>query len=232
MARRRRAAAPRRPRPTPPRRAEEARRPVGALKRQLKGGTTPSSKVMARGDELKREQQALADEQADAEAEAEQIMLQLPAIPDPTWPVGEDAEENDVVRTWADPSAPAAAAGGGRKDHVALGTALGILDFDRGVKLAGSRSYVLRGAGALLYWAVLRFAQDVLVAARLRAVRRARARHRAVHDRHRLLPRRPRPGVRHAGQHRPRRHQRSAARQLPRRRDPRRKRPAEEVLRH
>jgi seryl-tRNA synthetase len=52
---------------------------------------------------------------------------------------------------------------GGRKDHVALGTALGILDFDRGVKLAGSRSYVVRGLGAQLYQAVLRFAQDVLV---------------------------------------------------------------------
>jgi seryl-tRNA synthetase len=52
---------------------------------------------------------------------------------------------------------------GGKKDHVALGKELNILDFDRGVKLAGSRSYVVRGAGAQLYWAVLRFAQDSLV---------------------------------------------------------------------
>src|SRR5258706_253501 len=51
----------------------------------------------------------------------------------------------------------------GAKDHVTLGTALGILDFERGVKIAGSRSYVVRGQGALLYNAVLRYAQDVVV---------------------------------------------------------------------
>jgi seryl-tRNA synthetase len=92
-------------------------------------------------------------------------MLELPAIPDPTWPVGADDRENVEVRKWADPSVPPLALTDGRKDHIALGTALGILDFDRGVKIAGSRSYVLRGDGALLYQAVLRFAQD-LVAAR------------------------------------------------------------------
>ena len=52
--------------------------------------------------------------------------------------------------------------GDGRKDHVALGTALNILDFDRGVKLAGSRSYVLRGLGTKLYQAVLRYALDAI----------------------------------------------------------------------
>ena len=50
-------------------------------------------------------------------------MLQLPAIPDPTWPIGKDADENKVVRTWADPSMPPAKLEGGRKDHIALGTA-------------------------------------------------------------------------------------------------------------
>jgi seryl-tRNA synthetase len=52
---------------------------------------------------------------------------------------------------------------GGKRDHVTLGKELNILDFERGVKLAGSRSYVVRGAGSQLYWAVLRFAQDVLI---------------------------------------------------------------------
>ena len=52
-------------------------------------------------------------------------MLQLPAIPDPSWPVGKDAEENVVVRKWNDPTiAPEPL--GDRKDHVALGTKLGI----------------------------------------------------------------------------------------------------------
>jgi seryl-tRNA synthetase len=137
---------------------------VGHLKRQLKGGSSPElESAMAWAGELKTKLGSLADEQAAAEEQARQIMLQLPAIPDPTWPVGRDAEENVVVRTWADPAHPPVKIGGWRKDHVTLGKELGILDFERGVKLAGSRSYVVRGAAAPLYWALLRFAQDLLV---------------------------------------------------------------------
>jgi seryl-tRNA synthetase len=138
---------------------------VGLLKRQLKGGTSPElEQVLKQANDLKARAQQLADEQAAAEAEAQSIMLQLPAIPDPTWPVGKDDSENVVVRTWADPAHPPVTLGqGGKKDHVTLGKELNILDFERGVKLAGSRSYVVRGAGSLLYWAVLRFAQDMLI---------------------------------------------------------------------
>jgi len=50
------------------------------------------------------------------------------------------------------------------KDHVELGKALGIIDIERGVKLSGSRNYVLKGAGALLHQAVLRLAADSMLA--------------------------------------------------------------------
>jgi seryl-tRNA synthetase len=137
---------------------------VGQLKRTLKGGTTPElEQFLQQANELKAKAQQLAEQQAAAEAEATAIMLTLPAIPDPTWPVGKDDADNVVARTWADPAHPLVKLEGGRKDHVALGKELNILDFERGVKLAGSRSYVVRGAGAMLYWAVLRFAQDTLV---------------------------------------------------------------------
>jgi seryl-tRNA synthetase len=99
-----------------------------------------------------------------AESDCQTIMLQLPAIPDPSWPVGKDERENVVVRTWSDPTHSPLQLDAGRKDHVTLGKELGILDIERGVKLAGSRSYALRGLGARLYWSVLRFAQDFLVA--------------------------------------------------------------------
>lgn len=136
---------------------------VGALKRQAKGQSTPELEaLLARSNELKQRAQAMADEQAAAEAQAQEIMLQLPAVPDPTWPVGKDADENKVVRTWANPALAPNKLTAGQKDHIALGVSLGILDFERGVKLAGSRSYVVRGAGALLYHAVLRFAMDTL----------------------------------------------------------------------
>jgi len=49
------------------------------------------------------------------------------------------------------------------KDHVQLGLALGIIDMKRGAKLAGTRNYFLKGDGALLHWAVLRFAMDQMV---------------------------------------------------------------------
>src|SRR4029077_3026392 len=49
------------------------------------------------------------------------------------------------------------------KSHIELGKSLGLFDVDRGVKLAGSRSYVLTGAGALLHNAVLRLAQDFMI---------------------------------------------------------------------
>src|SRR3954469_8426155 len=134
---------------------------IGQRKRQLKGGTNPElDAILARSNELKSQQTKASDDQAAGEAEAQQIMLQLPAVPDPTWPVGADERGNKVVRTWADPSIPPAPLAEGRRDHIALGQQLGIVDFERGVKLAGSRSYVLRGAGAMLYQAVLRFALD------------------------------------------------------------------------
>jgi seryl-tRNA synthetase len=137
---------------------------VGKMKRDLKGGTSPElDALLAQAGDLKSRYEAAVATQLDAEAEAAAIMLQLPAVPDPAWPIGADERDNVVVREWHDPQRPPLPLEGGRKDHIALGTSLGILDFDRGVKLAGSRSYVLRGDGALLYAAVLRYAQDVLV---------------------------------------------------------------------
>ncbi|HSI34923.1 MAG TPA: serine--tRNA ligase [Tepidisphaeraceae bacterium] len=139
----------------------------GAIAERVAGGKAEAEAaaewVLAESGRLKEQYEGELAVQAEAERVAQEIMLQLPAIPDPAWPVGRDAEENVVVRTWADPARPAVKIEGGRKDHVALGKDLRILDFERGVKLAGSRSYVVRGAGALLYNAVLRFAQDVLV---------------------------------------------------------------------
>src|SRR5690606_14688614 len=49
------------------------------------------------------------------------------------------------------------------KDHLALGQDLGMIDVERGVKIAGSRSYFLLGAGALLHQAVLRLGQDMML---------------------------------------------------------------------
>jgi len=138
---------------------------VGKLKGQLKGGTSPElEQLLAQAGELKAKYEQAVAQQTEAETEAARIMLMLPAIPDPSWPVGKDDRDNVLVREWTDPAHPKKAVGvDGVKDHVTLGTTLGILDFERGVKIAGSRSYIVRGQGALLYNAVLRYAQDVVV---------------------------------------------------------------------
>jgi seryl-tRNA synthetase len=137
---------------------------VGKLKRELRGQTSPDlEKLLAAANSLKEQQEALNSERPRLEAEAEVLMLQLPAIPDPSWPIGKDDSENVVARTWADPAYPPVRLEGGRKDHIVLSKELGIVDFERGVKLAGSRSYVVRGLGARLYWAALRFAQEMLI---------------------------------------------------------------------
>jgi seryl-tRNA synthetase len=132
---------------------------------QMKGKLEPArrAEIQAALKALKDQAAAKEKEQLDAEAEAREIMLQLPAIPDPAWPVGRDDADNKVVRTW-DNGVIKPEPLGTRKGHVELGEKLGILDFARGVKLAGSRSYVVRGAGARLYNAVLRYAMDVLAA--------------------------------------------------------------------
>ena len=137
---------------------------VGKLKRELKGQGSPELEaLLASANAIKETQEALSAERARLESEVQALMLQLPAIPDPTWPVGKDETENVVARTWADPSHPPVQLKDGLKDHIVLSKELGIVDFERGVKLAGSRSYVVRGLGARLYWAVLRFAQESLI---------------------------------------------------------------------
>jgi seryl-tRNA synthetase len=137
---------------------------VGKMKRDLKGGTSPElDALLSQAGEIKGKYEGAVQQQADAEAEANTLMLQLPAIPDPAWPKGKDAEENVVVRTWAAPDRPPLPLADGRKDHVALGHE------PRHSRLRSwgeTRWFAqLRPArrGALLYNAVLRYAQDVLV---------------------------------------------------------------------
>lgn len=96
------------------------------------------------------------------EQELYQLMLLVPQIPDPAVPVGKSDQENVEVRRVGTPKRKADF-GFPFKDHVELGTALDIIDIDRGVKLAGSRNYVLKGAGAILHEAVLRLSWDMML---------------------------------------------------------------------
>jgi seryl-tRNA synthetase len=81
----------------------------------------------------------------------------IPNLPDPRTPYGKDDSENVVIRTVGEPKTfdfeP--------KPHWDLGPALGIINFEQGVKLTGSRFYVLSGAGARLQRALIAWMLDL-----------------------------------------------------------------------
>ena len=116
--------------------------------------------ALAKLGELKKEEGVLNEEIKALQPEFDGLMLQVAQPPDESVPFGEDDTENVELRKWGDirqfDFEP--------KDHVQLGLDLNIIDIERGVKLAGTRNYFLKGDGALLHWAVLRFAMDRMVA--------------------------------------------------------------------
>lgn len=108
---------------------------------------------------IKAEKEALEASSKDLDPQIDAIMLTIPQPPDDDVPVGKSAEENVEMLKWGTPRAfdfPA-------QNHIELGAKLGLFDVDRGVKLAGSRSYFLVGAGALLHQAILRMAMDYMI---------------------------------------------------------------------
>jgi len=118
-----------------------------------------ADKLVAEMDQVKNRAKQLEEEQRGILAEFDALMLTIPLPADDDVPVGPDASGNVELYRHGEPTQfdfeP--------KDHAALGEALGLIDMERGVKLAGSRSYFLKGAGALLHQAVLRMAFDFMV---------------------------------------------------------------------
>ena len=98
-------------------------------------------------------------ELAAVEGRLREEMLKIPNMTHPDAPIGKDDTENVEIRRWGefpdfsfDP-----------KDHVEIGEALGIIDFDAGAKTTGSKFYFLRGDAVLLELGLIRYAMDVLI---------------------------------------------------------------------
>ncbi len=101
-----------------------------------------------------REQIKLAEAEVQTiEERLHDLLLRVPNIPDSSVPIGKDASDNIVIRSWGEPRqfdfSPL--------PHWDLGEALDIIDFQRGAKLSGTRFYVLKGAGARLQRALISF---------------------------------------------------------------------------
>jgi seryl-tRNA synthetase len=118
--------------------------------------------------QLKARIQALEDEIARIDPELQSILLTVPLPPDPDVPVGASSDDNVELRRWSppsfDPAKPFEASKGfAPRTHLELVESLGLVDFARGVKMSGSRSYILTGDGMRLHNAVLRYAFDFMV---------------------------------------------------------------------
>ncbi len=100
---------------------------------------------------------ALEDELQPVQQRLDEALLEVPNMPDPSVPVGPDESHNIVVRQVGELPAfdfePL--------PHWELGEALGIIDFERGVKISGTRFYILKGLGARLQRALIAWMIDV-----------------------------------------------------------------------
>ena len=112
-------------------------------------------RVRAINDELS----AIGAEREQADAELRDLLLRTPNMPADTTPVGADENDNPEVRRWGTPR-DFEAEGIQMKPHWDLGPELGIIDFERAVKLARSRFILLGGLGARLERALINFMAD------------------------------------------------------------------------
>ncbi len=134
-------------------RKNEVSKQIGALRRG--GGDTAAlqAEMRAVGDRV----QAMDQEVASLDAEIRSLMLRIPNLPHASVPDGPDESANRVEKVWGEPPTldfePRA--------HDEIGTALGILDFERAAKISGARFVVYRGAGAMLERALISFMLDL-----------------------------------------------------------------------
>ncbi len=115
------------------------------------------SQAADNGRELRQQIRQFEEELRILDGQLEDLLLQVPNIPHPSVPVGKDENDNIVVRSWGKlpefefQPAP----------HWKLGEDLGVIDFERGVRLSGTRFYVLKGAGSKLQRALINFMLDL-----------------------------------------------------------------------
>jgi len=136
------------------RRNTDSRR-IGQLLRE--GQPEAAAALKAELADLPNGIKALEERLAQVDPALRDALLRIPNLPLPQVPVGKDDSENLVSRVEGQPRAfdftP--------RPHWEIGEALGILDFERGVKLSGSRFYVLKGLGARLQRALITWMLDV-----------------------------------------------------------------------
>ena len=150
---------------------EEKRKKVQVIAQQFQSERNAKSKMIgaakSRGEDASRLMQEVANigsalmqsenELAQIQNDIGEIALGIPNIPHDSVPDGKDENDNKEIRRWREPRlfdfTP--------KDHVDLGVALGMMDFDAATKIAGARFVVMSGALARLHRALIQFMLDL-----------------------------------------------------------------------
>jgi len=109
------------------------------------------------GRDLRVKVKTLEDAVTTLDKQLEDLLMRVPNIPQASVPIGHSEQENLTVKTWGEPK---------KFDfkpipHWKLGEDLGIIDFERGIKLSGSRFYILNGLGAKLERSLITFMLDL-----------------------------------------------------------------------
>ena len=141
------------------RQTEELRAKHNEASKQLSKSKEKPPQLIAQMRQLGEQISSLQQQTKEAKANLDSLLLELPNIPHPSVPLGGGAADNVVVRTWGKPRELSFKP----LPHWELGENLGIIDFQRGVKLSGTRFYVLKGLGARLQRALISFMLDVHV---------------------------------------------------------------------
>lgn len=120
--------------------------------------TAAKNRDIERGKEIKA---ALTSKEEELKKQEAALTTFLGSIPNPAKPdvkIGKNDTENDVIKTYKEPTTFSFTP----KDHLVLGETLGIIDVERAAKVSGARFYYLKGEGVLLELALVRFALDTL----------------------------------------------------------------------
>ena len=119
-----------------------------ARERLIEESRVMKERLPSKEEELHEVEKRLRDEQS-----------KIPNMTHPASPIGKDDTENVEIRRWGGiPDFPFEP-----RDHVELGDALGIIDFDAGAKTTGSKFYFLRGDAVLLELGLIRYALDIIM---------------------------------------------------------------------
>ncbi len=118
-----------------------------------------SNKIKEKGKKLKEQIKELEEELKKVEVEFNELMLQVPNVPDSSVPVGKDSSGNKEIKAWGKiPKFDYKPL-----DHIEIAKQLDLVDFERGVKVGGFRSFFLKNEAALLEMAVLTYTFQKLV---------------------------------------------------------------------